>query len=269
MLPTFEKTKEIETKTFDPNAPVDTNARVFYLGKKAKTKLTGYFLKGYNNETAFQNEDVMILHSVKGWDKKVKSAKTIYAKYVEKGGKKVFDKFMYDILTECHLTNEMNTAKEQDPKSMINARSIEVYVPFFLKTMTFTHEEVEYTQEVNKPVLLSLPVGDMYFPTASSGMAKQLKKQFDKKVLETSEVSLEAGDVDTTGLKLSEDKTVSKEVNELRKNQSGLKEMFEHLQPYPYAEWYEKTFGEKYVLKKREWQSNYSSKPSETEDIPF
>jgi hypothetical protein len=52
---------------------------------------------------------------------------------------------MYDILTECHLTNEMNTAKEQDPKSMINARSIEVYVPFFLKTMTFTHEEVEYT----------------------------------------------------------------------------------------------------------------------------
>lgn len=229
--------------------------KVVYVSDKKKTIIEGYFLDGYDKETAYGNDDILTTINVMGRSQKVISAKKIITSDDKKNVGSTYS--YYDKIEDDILVKEMEASKllNADGRPTVNQRSNEIFVPFFVTYARVNKivkddkgvdkiEVMEYTPNI--PVLLGMPCGDLFFQNSPSGIGKDLKKFFTRGFLEKNKIRWTYGELEDLESLKEDTKEIQKEVAELRRNKNLKEELFGHLLPISYAQWYEETQGKKY-----------------------
>lgn len=231
--------------------------KILYVSDKKKTIIEGYLLDGYDKESAYGDDDILTTINVMGRSQKVISAKKIITSPDKKNIGSTYS--YYDKIEDDILVKEMEASKllNADGRPTVNNRSNEIFVPFFLTYACVNEivkgenggmdkiEKIEYP-DINRVVLIGFPVGDLFFQNSPSGIGKDLKKFFTRGFLEKNKVRWIYGELEDLDSLKEDTKEIQKEVAELRKNKNLKEELFGHLLPISYAQWYEETQGKKY-----------------------
>lgn len=227
------------------------NDNYIYISKGRETVIEGYFLNHFNEESSLSEKDVHVVHTVPKVGKVI-SNKAIHRKIKEGKPEAFYDTDAYKI---CELSNRMNASKNASKNNMATEyqRSIESYIKFFVTKFSakVPNEKGELTDVVktpNIPVLIPVNMGDLFFASASSGMANVLIDALigDEEAgeppfpLESNKVKLSFKSIKVLMKNpLSKEvKEIKEEVERLRSNPEILEEQFKHLAPVAYDTWY-------------------------------
>ncbi len=251
------------------NGELDLTKPLFVM-KSKNTKITFVPLTHFTPETSLGDSDRLVAHSVAGLDRKVVCAKAL-KKYKDKNG---IEKYGYDAdsWTQCEECDVANASKNEKNMATESVKSIFA----FMVGLLLSHEQLQtvldvdgnpvkidgkYKEELKtqefsiddeKIVILEMPIGDAYFDSATSGVAKSfdkldiVSKKTKKAPIETKVLTWTYGDIDANIYDEDPmDAVMMDKITELRNKDYS--ELIDSVMPIPYADYFEQKHDRPYV----------------------